>query len=242
MTGALAHITIVLVRPQQSGNIGVAARAIANHEIGRLALVAPPHFDPERARWMAPKSHHVINNAHYCSSISEAVQGAQRVIATTARPRTRDWPVLPPEELGATIALNPVPTAILFGPEDSGLSNEDLSLAEALLHFPTGEVSSLNLGQAVTATAAALATAHRVEPIATGTIEGDYANVGRREELVNRVISVLDSADYLNGRSKEIVTNTLVRIAGRSELQNEEDNNLLGMVKQLEWWFRSNKP
>ena len=66
--------------------------------------------------------------------------------------------------------------------------------------------------------------------------------MGRREELVNRVISVLDSADYLNGRSKEIVTNTLVRIAGRSELQNEEVNNLLGMVKQLEWWFRSNKP
>lgn len=239
MNSALAHITIVLVRPQQSGNIGVAARAIANHGIGRLAMVAPPHFDPERARWMAPKSHHIINDAHFCSSISEAIAGAQRIIATTARPRTREWPVFPPEELSAAIAEKPVATAILFGPEDSGLSNEDLSLAESLLHFPTTEVSSMNLGQAVTATAATLAAAHRKhtgQPIA---VPDDLAPAGRREELVRRTVSVLESSDYLNGRSKAVVTNTLIRLTGRSKLQNDEVNNLLGMVKQLEWWFKT---
>ena len=72
MIADLSHITVVLVRPQQPGNIGVAARAIANHGIGRLALVAPL-LDPERARWMAPKSHHVIDNAHYCETVEEAV-------------------------------------------------------------------------------------------------------------------------------------------------------------------------
>jgi len=236
---ALAHITIVLVRPQQSGNIGVAARAIANHGIGRLALVEPPHFDPERARWMAPKSHHIINEAHFCHSISEAVADAQRIVATTARPRTREWPVFSPEELSAGIAVQPVPTAILFGPEDSGLSNEDLALAESLLHFPTTEVSSMNLGQAVTATAASLAAAHRMHTETPVEHPGDLAPAGRREALVRRTVSVLESSDYLNGRSKAIVTNTLIRLAGRSQLQNEEVNNLLGMVKQLEWWFRT---
>ncbi len=157
----LSHINIVLVRPQHPGNIGVAARAIANHGIGQLSMVCPVGFDPERARWMAPKSHNVINNARYCSTISEAVSGATQIIATTARPRSQSLPVHTPEDLGLSIAKDPVPTAILFGPEDSGLSNDDLFLAESLLHFPTTEVSSINLGQAVTATAAALAMGHR---------------------------------------------------------------------------------
>jgi TrmH family RNA methyltransferase len=242
VASALGHITIVLVRPQQAGNIGVAARAIANHGIGRLALVAPPRFDPERARWMAPKSHHVINNALYCSTISDAVADAQTVIATTARPRTRDWPVHPPEIVGTNIAKSRQPTAILFGPEDSGLSNDDLSLAESLLHFPTTEVSSMNLGQAVTATAAALAAAHRI--LADGVPDAEHvpAAVGRREELIKRVVSVLEESDYLNGRSHEIVTNTLIRIAGRSSLCDEEVNNLLGMVKQVAWRIKSQSP
>ena len=239
MSSALAHITIVLVRPQQAGNIGVAARAIANHGLGGLALVAPPHFDPERTRWMAPKSHHIINQALFCESISEAVANVQRVVATSARPRTREWSVFTPEELSASLAHKPVPTAILFGPEDSGLSNEDLRLAESILHFPTTDkVSSINLGQAVTATAAALAAGARLHAPQPEAVQSDLANTARREELVQRVVSVLESSGYLNGRSEEIVTNTLIRIAARTHLENDEVNNLLGMVKQLEWWFK----
>jgi tRNA/rRNA methyltransferase len=240
MTSTLSHITIVLVRPQQSGNIGVAARAIANHGIGQLALVDPPNFDPERARWMAPKSHHVIDGAHYCASVSEAVVGAEQVIATTARPRAHAWPVLDPRDVSERIAEAPIPTAILFGPEDCGLSNEDLALAEALLHFPTTDaVSSLNLGQAVTATASALATAqrhHQAEPQAAAS---DLAPVERREELVQRMVGVLDASGYLNGRPTDVVSNTLIRLAGRSALQQEELNQLMGMVKQLDWWFKA---
>ncbi len=227
---------MVLVRPQQPGNIGVAARAIANHGIGRLALVAPPHFDPERARWMAPKSHHIIDNAHFCGSVEEAVASSQWVVATTARPRTREWPTSTPEAIGEEIARTHTPTAILFGPEDSGLSNDDLRLAQHLLHFPTTAISSINLGQAVTATAASLAAAHRAleGPLEVPTSEP--APVGKRVEVVQRTVEILGTAGYLNGRSEEMVTNTLVRLVGRAELQEEEVNNLLGMVKHLRWW------
>ena len=235
----LSHITIVLVRPQQPGNIGVAARAIANHGIGRLALVSPPHFDPERARWMAPKSHHVIDGAHYCETVEEAVAASQWVVATTARPRTREWSVSTPEEIGAQIASAKTPTAILFGPEDSGLSNEDLRMAQHLLHFPTTAISSINLGQAVTATAASLAATHRST---TPSLEASLtapASAGKRAEVVRRAVEVLDTAGYLNGRSEEMVANTLVRLAGRAELSDDEVNNLLGMVKHLSWWSKN---
>ena len=234
---ALDHITIVLVRPQQPGNIGVAARAIANHGIGRLAMVSPDGFDPERARWMAPKAHHIINDAHYCETVSEAVASSAQVIATTARPRTQDWIVRTPEEVANFIATDPIPTAILFGPEDNGLSNEDLSLAESILTFPTTHISSLNLGQAVTATCAALRMSETdVRP----TAESQRAvSVDKREELVERAIYALGESGYLNGRSRQQVTNTLIRLAARAELSNEEANNLMGMLKQVNWWFKA---
>jgi len=232
----LEHITIVLVRPQQPGNIGVAARAIANHGIGRLAMVCPDGFDPERARWMAPKAHHIIDNAHYCRSVSEAVANSEQVIATTARPRTQEWIVRSPEELSQFIASDPVPTAILFGPEDNGLSNEDLALAESILTFPTTHISSLNLGQAVTATCAALRMAQTEE--ADTHQQSRQVSVEKREELVDRTLEALSESGYLDGRSKRIVTNTLVRLAARAEMTDEEANNLMGMVKQVNWWFK----
>ena len=234
----LQHITIVLVRPQQPGNIGVAARAIANHGIGRLALVCPDGFDPERARWMAPKAHHIIDDALYCASVSEAVAHCAQVIATTARPRTQDWTVRSPEETAQFVATHPVPTAILFGPEDNGLSNDDLALAESILTFPTTHISSLNLGQAVTATCAALRMAHRNND-AVQEAQPATVSVDKREELVQRTLHALDAVGYLDGRSRQIVTSTLVRLAARAEMSDEEANNLMGMVKQVDWWIKA---
>ena len=233
---SLAHITIVLVRPQQPGNIGVAARAIANHGVGRLALVCPSGFDPDRARWMAPKAHHIIDNAHYCRSVSEAVADSTHVIATTARPRTQDWVVQTPLEVGQSIAANPIQTAILFGPEDSGLSNEDLELAESIITFPTTQISSLNLGQAVTATCAALRMG--TEASGRNEVRHEPVSLQKREELVRLTMESLNDAGYLDGRSRRLVKNTLMKLSAKTNLTDDEANNLLGMAKHVHWWFR----
>ncbi len=234
---ALQHITIVLVRPQQPGNIGVAARAIANYGIGRLAMVCPAGFDPERARWMAPKAHHIIDHAHYCRTVSEAVADSAQVIATTARPRTQEWTVRYPGEAAQFVASNPVRTAILFGPEDNGLSNDDLALAESILTFPTTHISSMNLGQAVTATCAALRMAHTSKP-AIHELPVEQVSIDKREALVQRSMHILDTCGYLDGRSRRIVNSTLVRLAARAELSDDEANNLMGMMKQVNWWIK----
>ncbi|MGB0637881.1 MAG: RNA methyltransferase [Myxococcota bacterium] len=236
---SLEHITIVLVRPQQPGNIGVAARAIANHGIGRMALVQPQGFDPDRARWMAPKSHHIINNAHFCDSISEAVASSQRILATTARPRTQDWTVWSPEEAASVISEDPVPTAILFGPEDNGLSSEDMALVQSIVTFPTTEVSSLNLGQAVTALCAELRRSGLNQDPVTIKSSPDAVNAGVQEALIHHAITVLDKAGYLQGRSQLMVENTLFRLTSRTQLTSEEVHILQGMVKQIDWRFKA---
>jgi tRNA (cytidine32/uridine32-2'-O)-methyltransferase len=235
----MEHISIVLVRPQQPGNIGMVARALANHGIGKLVLVQPQGFDVDRARWMAPKAHHIIDNARFCSTIQEAVEGAVRVIATSARPRRWDRPVWEPQQAADEAIATPVPTAFVFGPEDAGLSTEDLMAAHGIMSLPTEEVRSLNLSQAVTVTCANLQAAHiaglpEVDPPA-----GEPAPMKLHQAVVQEAVEVLDAAGYLRGRSAVQVHGTLYRMFGRARPSKDEAAILRGMTKQLLWWFRA---
>ena len=82
---------------------------------------------------------------------------------------------------------------------------------------------------------ASLAAAHR-SGAQTDRAPAASLPVGKRAEVVRRAVEVLETAGYLNGRSEEMVANTLVRLAGRADLTEDEVNNLLGMVKHLGWW------
>ncbi len=232
------HITIVLVRPQQPGNVGLAARALANHGLGRLVLVQPQGFDVDRARWMAPKAHHIIDGARFCSSIQEAVEDSVRVVATSARPRRWNRPVWTPQETVAEVFADPVSTSIVFGPEDSGLSTEDLMACHGIMAFPTTEVRSMNLGQAVTVTCSNLMEAHRAGLPAQTLGTSPPSPAWLQDTLVNEAVEVLDAANYLSGRSAVQVHGTLYRLLGRARPTKDEAANLRGMVKQLLWWFR----
>ena len=125
MSSPFSHVAIVLVRPQHSGNIGAIARSIANHGLGDLYLVDPPAFDPDVARWMAPNAHDIINRAKIVPDIPAAVASYNFVLGASAR--TRKWSI-PLEDIPYLCqrAINRDRIAILFGPEDSGLSNFDL--------------------------------------------------------------------------------------------------------------------
>ncbi len=233
---ALAHVVVVLVRPIQSGNVGAAARAIANHGLGGLVLVDPPAFDPDEARWMAPGTEHVVHAARIVATVEEAVADRALVIGTTARPRRWDWPVWSPPELVAALAepgWRGRPTAILFGPEDAGLANEDLRHATALLRLPTTHHSSINLAQAVTVTAAWLAGAAAEPPPADP--RAAPAPVRDQERLVEQALGVLDGATYLAGRNPEQVRGTLFRLLNRARPSHRELAALMGMVGKLRW-------
>ncbi|MFT5681079.1 MAG: TrmH family RNA methyltransferase [Myxococcota bacterium] len=224
----LSHLRVVLVRPLQSGNIGVAARALANHGISDFVLVDPPGFDPERARRMAPNAHDLINNARFVETVGEALEGVVVVIGTTGRLRRWDWPILTPTQLADQ--LDASPTAILFGPEDSGLSNADLARCHAIVSIPTAERRSLNLGQAVTVICAQL-----LAGVITGPLEEPepLADSATQDAVIQLLLQSLRGSEYMRGQSEEKVFGTLYRLLARAQPNQREATALRGMLKKL---------
>ena len=152
-TATSAKPVIVLVGTQLGENIGMCARAMLNCGLDQLRLVKPRDGWPsESARATAADADQVLENAKVYENIDDAIRDCERVFAATARQRSLRIPGLDLREAVSEIvtASPPPKTAILFGPEASGLDNETLSLAYRLIHFPTNpDFPSLNLAQAV---------------------------------------------------------------------------------------------
>ena len=142
---------IVLVRPQLGENIGKAARAMLNFGLTELRLVAPRDGWPNPSAGPAASGADlVLENAVVFDTVAEAVGDCTHVFATTVRKRGVTKPVVTPEEAAEAIRADAGRTAILFGPERSGLETDDVALARTIITVPINpEFGSLNLAQAV---------------------------------------------------------------------------------------------
>ncbi|TZG27411.1 RNA methyltransferase [Sphingomonas montanisoli] len=142
---------IVLVRPQLGENIGKAARAMLNFGLTEMRLVSPrdgwPNPDAGPA---ASGADQVLEAAKVYDSVAEATADCAHVYATTVRKRGVTKPVVGPDEAARAIHAAPGRSAILFGPERSGLGTDDVAIARTILTVPINpEFGSLNLAQAV---------------------------------------------------------------------------------------------
>lgn len=150
----MAFPSIILVRPQMGENIGAAARAMANFGLREMRLVAPRDGWPNpKASDTAGKAIDIIDDAAVFETPAEAVADCQFVLATTSRARAVNMPVMEARaamlELRERIARGEK-CAVLFGAERTGLENEEVAMADAVVTIPvSGEYPSLNLGQAV---------------------------------------------------------------------------------------------
>jgi len=151
MPGANRNPVIVLVRPQLGENIGKAARAMLNFGLTEMRLVSPRDGWPNpSAGPAAAGADFILDEAQVFETTAEAVADCAHVYATTVRKRGVTKPVVTPEEAAKEIALQEGRSAILFGPERSGLETEGVALARAILTAPINpEFGSLNLAQAV---------------------------------------------------------------------------------------------
>jgi tRNA/rRNA methyltransferase len=142
---------IVLVRPQLGENIGKAARAMLNFGLTEMRLVEPRDGWPNPAAGPAASGADVIlEQARVFATTAEAVADCAHVYATTVRKRGVTKPVVTPEAAAREIHAQAGRSAILFGPERSGLETSDVALARAILTVPINpEFGSLNLAQAV---------------------------------------------------------------------------------------------
>lgn len=148
----LARAAIVLYRPKYAENIGAAARVALNMGIPRLVVVTDQ--PPDRAAMAKMATHHaasLLDRIHYEVELATALAPFAYVVGTTARQGRQRREPLPPRRMVAEVlpllATNPV--AFLFGPEDRGLTNDNLALCHLLTTIPTADFSSLNLAQAV---------------------------------------------------------------------------------------------
>ena len=145
---------VILVAPQLGENIGTAARAMLNFGLTDLRIVRPRDGWPnERARAAASGADIVIDNVQLFDRTADAVAGLDYVVATTARARDMVKPIFTPETAAARMReafAGGGRAGLLFGPERTGLENDDLALADALMMVPVNPAfASLNLAQCV---------------------------------------------------------------------------------------------
>src|SRR5689334_17896039 len=146
-------VAVILVRPREEGNVGSAARAMANMGLERLILVEPAAQIGKVGTAFAVGARHVLNGIERVPDLHQALAPFRRVIGTTStRDRRLGIPLLSPRELPGWLAQDgpDVPTALVFGPEVGGLTNEELALSSAVVTIPCSPVQpTLNLAQAV---------------------------------------------------------------------------------------------
>jgi tRNA/rRNA methyltransferase len=235
---------IVLVGPQLGENIGSAGRVMANFGLRDLRLVAPrdgwpnPAADPLSAgAFDGPVTVSVFE------TVSASVAECNQVFATTARPRDMVKPVM--DAAGAVVAINALPgrSAILFGGEKSGLSNDDIARAHAILTLPVNpQFSSLNLSMAVGVVAYAFAAANNAAPAFTSP-EEPVATHQELEGMQEHLIGALYRAGFFFPEHKQDQMTRNIRAPfARAGLTAQEVRTLRGCIRALEEGPRRHKP
>ena len=200
----LKQTSIILVNPQIGENIGAAARAMANFGLTDLRIINPRDGWPnQRAFDMASGAFDHMPPPRIFDTLEEAAKDLNKLYATTARSRDMVKPVLTPEAaihdgLG-TLEQSDMKIGFVFGPERTGLENEDLTRCQAIINVPTNpDFSSLNLGQCVLLVSHAIANAVAAPQQASKLPMGSSTPVtqAKMDEFLVRLETELDKAEF----------------------------------------------
>ena len=232
--GALGPV-IVLVRPQLGQNIGKAARAMLNFGLTEMRLVAPrdgwPNPDAGPA---ASGADLVLEQAVVLDTVADAIADCSTVFASTVRRRDMIMPVVGPEDMAAQIHATSGRTAILFGPERSGLASDDVALATAIVTVPINpEFGSLNLAQAVILLAYEWSKAQALSQPPIKDIEPP-ATQSELEGLIGHLDADLLAAGYFHPPERITVTRHAIRtIMSKARWSSREVKAVRGMIRTL---------
>ncbi len=224
---------ILLVRPQLGENIGMAARAMLNCGLDELRIVAPRDGWPNpAARAAAAGADAVIDGARLFDNAAEAVVDLQLVLATTARRRDVEKPVHGPREAARLLRDSGARAGILFGPERSGLDNDELGLAAAIIEAPLNPAfPSLNLAQAVFLTAWEWRMAG---PPPDPPPPSARARADAFEGFWRHLDGALDAAGYYREpKLKPTIQRNLRALFARAGLTDQEVRTLRGVIARL---------
>ncbi|MET0252170.1 MAG: RNA methyltransferase [Novosphingobium sp.] len=226
---------IVLVRPQLGENIGKAARAMLNFGLTDLRLVEPRDGWPNpSAGPAAAGADDVLAGARVFATLAEAAGDCAHVYATTVRKRGVTKPVLTPEQAAAAIHAGPGRSAIVFGPERSGLETDDVALARTIVTIPINPAfASINLAQAVILCAYEWS---KQVALAQPTVEELLPPAPQEdlEGLIGQIEAMLEPRDYFHPYSRAVATRrTLRNVLTKPGWDHLEVRTLRGVLSTL---------
>jgi tRNA/rRNA methyltransferase len=247
VSNSLQHIRIVLVEPAGALNIGSIARVMKNMGLSQLVIVNPQcEVVGEEATRMSVHAIDLLTAAQIVPDLPTALAGCTRVIATTARERSIPTLLETPRQALPWLVESNEPTALIFGREDSGLTNAELNYATRYLRIPVGsEYTSLNLAQAVGVCTYEL-------QMCLGSIDDldlplasqippqlDIAPVEVVEGYYQQLETLLLEIGYLLPHTAAHRMEKIRRLYNRSQLSPNEVALLRGILRQVSWAIKS---
>ena len=226
-----------MVNTTEPGNIGAAARAMKNMMLSQLYLVSPSNFPSAVATARASGADDILSNARVCSTLEEALNGVKLVIGASARQRNIKWRQLDVidtcSQIQSSLVSSDEDVAVVFGTENSGLTNEELDLCSILMTIPGNpKYFSLNVASAIQVFA---------YQNFISSIDGKFDNTAKEiagfddlNGFYKHLEQVLEHIDYFDSKKpKSLLMRRMRRLFGRSILEKEEVAILRGILSKI---------
>ena len=257
-------LSFVLVETTHSGNIGAAARAMKTMGFSKLRLVRPCKYLTAEALARASGADDIVRNAAVYDSLDEAVSDCIAVYGTSARSRSMEWSVTDVPEMARALMKEPVASAIVFGRERSGLTNEELARCNGRLWIPSNpDFSSLNLASAVQVVAYELRRASgfsytpedlqeqgrshsspvdnerttrpdHPETPVAGEVEEPMADHAALQNFFQHLEDVMVRTGFLDPDNPRLLMQRMRRLFGRNKMLRSEVQVLRGFLTSVE--------
>lgn len=235
---------IVLVQTSHPGNIGSAARAMKTMGLHDLVLVAPKRFPAKEAEYLASGATDLLEKARVVETVDEAIADCDLVLGTSTRDRSLAWPLVNPSRAAELVLEHSGKTAILFGREDKGLSNEELHKCHYHVQIEANpDYSSLNLAAAVQVLSyqlrSSLSNQQQTEAdkadaeLAENGYDGELANRKAMALLFEHLDDTLHDIGFLDRKTPNKVMPRLKRVLNRARIDMTELSIIRGVLSAM---------
>jgi TrmH family RNA methyltransferase len=218
-------LVVVLVRTQDLVNIAGVVRAMKNFELRDLRLVAPAEYDTRRIEGIAHKSGDLLKRVAMYDDLEAAVSDCTHVAGLTARQRTAKRNAQRPREAAPELwaAAQEGRAALVLGPEDRGLTNDELDRCHRSIVIPTNpDYAALNLAQAFTLAAYELYLARGEQPLKAPKRSAPAATAEELSLIFGDAESALEAIDFFKTRNPEMIMRTVRELVHRTPMDSRE--------------------
>lgn len=236
MHAKLDNIAIVLKGPKFAGNVGSVARCAKNMGIAELIVVGNRDLEDEAVRQMATHvAGDIVDGIRHYDTLAEALAEFNWVVGTTARHGWGRGPVVSPRQMAEQVVnvSQENRVALLFGPEDTGLTNDDLHFCQTMVTIPTAGFKSLNLSQAAMVVCYEIFVAQSAEDLG---FKQKLAEAKELEGMYAHLQATLAAIGFLLPENPDYWMTHIRRLFSRTTLLAREVKIIRGICRQIEWY------